>query len=403
MGVMAPPAERNELEDEQLWPFLEEKKPRVVTTAQDFVQELLFGHHGDGVTVLRNGIELLNQTDALPTELVDSLAKCSRVSQLFDHVPHDFAERIKGRLWQYETKGAESEIKKADKLNSLTEIRDCLRDGQENGSVDVDVPLYISEMRNNRKVAHPITGELVKTATQVDVFDALPQVTLAPFWERSEGGIFIGERGAGSGLHVDQCLWSNVGRQWSGYKLFAVWPWTERISILEDAGRGSLFHFPLTEEEVGYLQRASVVALLRPGDVFVFSGGVPHMAMCVSDHINVSAYESIVPLNHLSIARLSLTNSKSHFKRCWMDDDDLDELLEDVVDSIVGNQLDRNVDEETQRELTLCEEAMKEHGDSYCKRLWRREDSRRKRARLCPITDRNALLHTWQVKRQRRQ
>eukprot|EP00755_Sulcionema_specki_P010415 Sspe_Gene.6893::Locus_2318_Transcript_1_1_Confidence_1.000_Length_1366::g.6893::m.6893 len=248
------------------------------------------------------------------------------------------------------------------------------------GVVERKAPLYLSELRHTEKVPHPIVeGEMVKTATKCDVKDALPQGDLLPFWERSEGGIFIGERGAGSGLHVDQCLWSNIGKQWSGHKLFAVWPWSERISIFDDVPRGSIFHFPLSEKEISCLKRACVVALLCPGDVFVFSGGIPHMAMCVGDDINVAAYESLVPLRHTAVRTLVRTNTKDHFKRCWMDDDDLDELYEDVVDAISGNLEDSSVQGRVRRELEACREAMKEHGDGYCRRLWKREDRKRQR------------------------
>ncbi|CAE8625091.1 unnamed protein product, partial [Polarella glacialis] len=103
-------------------------------------------------------------------------------------------------------------------------------------------------------------------------------------------GIFIGERGAGSGMHVDQCLWSNVGRNWCGFKLFALWPWSDRHAILDEAGKGAIFHPPLTEKEVGFLSRARTVCLIAPGDVWVFSGGQPHTALCVGDGVNISAY-----------------------------------------------------------------------------------------------------------------
>eukprot|EP00754_Rhynchopus_humris_P045979 Rhum_TRINITY_DN5461_c0_g1::Rhum_TRINITY_DN5461_c0_g1_i1::g.17453::m.17453 len=389
--------------DEQLWPFLEEKKPLVAKSVEEFVQTVMFGNHRDTITVLPNGITLMNQHKALPEGLVSALRQSTRVSHVLQRLPEDFAENTKGRLWQYITKGRETEIKNTAKTDNLSAVRDHLTDGHEAGELDVNAPLYLSELRYTHKVEHPITSEMVKTATRADIFDAIPQVALAPLWERSEGGIFVGERGAGSGLHVDQCLWSNIGRQWYGHKLVALWPWEERISILEDAGKGSIFHLPLTENEVSMLKRASVIALLKPGDVFVFSGGVPHMAMCVGDDLNVCAYESFVPLNHKSVARLALSNSKDHFKKCWMDDDDLDELLEDVVDSLVGNVEDPNIDSSTKSELELCEEAMKSHGDSYCRRLWRRVDARRRRAQLNPVVDRNATPVEPSSQHQKRQ
>ncbi|KAJ9443707.1 hypothetical protein DIPPA_06826 [Diplonema papillatum] len=386
---------------EALWPFLEEKAPTTVETTEEFVQEVLFGSHRDKVVVLPNGIEKLNQQNAIPAGLQEALLKSSRVWEVLANLAPDAADTLKGRLWQYNEKGKESEIKRADKLGSLKEVWETLRTGQDDGTYDKGVPLYISELRNNKKVRHPVTGEMVKTATQIDVMDVIPQAGLAPFWERGEGGIFLGERGSGSGLHVDQCLWSNVGKQWQGYKLFAVWPWEERIAILEDAKRGSIFHFPLGEEEVKFLERACVVALIKPGDVFVFSGGIPHMAMCVGDQLNVTAYESMIPLNEKAIYMLARTNSKDHFKKCWMDDDDLDELLEDVVDALAGNVSDRNIDDDTRREIQACEEAMKQHGDAYCRRLWEREDARRKRVKAAPVVDRNACTVNPASKRMR--
>ena len=68
------------------------------------------------------------------------------------------------------------------------------------------------------------------------------------YWDRHDEGVFIGNRGSGKGVHVDQVLWSNarasqvskksnkstdswifcclaeVGKNWRGYKLVAAWP-----------------------------------------------------------------------------------------------------------------------------------------------------------------------------------
>eukprot|EP01060_Flectonema_neradi_P015597 TRINITY_DN22225_c0_g1_i1.p1 TRINITY_DN22225_c0_g1~~TRINITY_DN22225_c0_g1_i1.p1 ORF type:complete len:407 (+),score=45.87 TRINITY_DN22225_c0_g1_i1:39-1259(+) len=377
---------------ERVWPFMDEKPARVMENVDDFVNFLMYGDHMNTITVLTDGIRKLGQQNGLPEDLVKGLQKSRRVRELFDRCPNSFLETTKGRVWQYNEAGRETEIKSADKLDSLTEIREALLSEEEAGKYNRDVPIYISELRNSKKKQHPITGEMVKTATQIDVRDVVSQATLAPFWERGEGGIFIGERGAGSGLHVDQCLWSNIGKQWYGYKLVALWPWEERINILEDAKRGSIFHFPLTQENIEHLSRAAVVALIKPGDVFVFSGAIPHMAMCIGDEINVTAYESFLPLNVNAITTLSLTNSKDHFKRCWMDDDDLDEIFEDIVDSIAGNLQDSRVDPDTLRDLKRCEEVMIEYGDSYCRRLWNREHARRKRAADRPLIQRHAGL-----------
>lgn len=73
------------------------------------------------------------------------------------------------------------------------------------------------------------------------------------YWDRHDEGVFIGNRGSGKGVHVDQVLWSNarasqmavmrrdsqrfhaipgflvsrlaeVGKNWRGHKLVAAWP-----------------------------------------------------------------------------------------------------------------------------------------------------------------------------------
>ena len=48
-----------------------------------------------------------------------------------------------------------------------------------------------------------------------------------------------------------------------------------------------LFAAPLQPRELQALQRAAKVALLRPGDVYMFSGGVAHTVMCVSQALSV--------------------------------------------------------------------------------------------------------------------
>eukprot|EP01062_Namystynia_karyoxenos_P008193 TRINITY_DN12878_c0_g1_i1.p2 TRINITY_DN12878_c0_g1~~TRINITY_DN12878_c0_g1_i1.p2 ORF type:complete len:238 (+),score=75.97 TRINITY_DN12878_c0_g1_i1:719-1432(+) len=202
-----------------------------------------------------------------------------------------------------------------------------------------------------------------------------------PFWERSDGGMFIGERGAGSGLHVDQFLWSNVGRNWCGHKLLAIWPWKEQCSILDDAGRGTLFHFPLDDRARGLLARAATVALVQPGDVWVFSGGQPHMALTVGDGLSVCAYESFVPASIESVRTLLCTNTKEHWKNCWTDDEDLEELLEEVVDNIQDALASRQTPKRLRECLEDCAQTMRDHGNSYCRRLWAIEDRGSKRRR----------------------
>lgn len=208
--------------------------------------------HVDRVVVLRNGIEQLRQSDACPEQLRQAAQISRSVRDVLAELENANASAsFRARLWHYSQRGSEKEIKvskskvkenqgttksgiQPDK-KSLVALTQQLRTLGTAGKVSPHAALYISELRWQQKVKHPLDpDEEVKTATNCDIFDVAPFSRHMPLWERSEGGIFIGERGAGSGLHVDQCLWSNVGRNWCGFKLFAIWPWEERHKILDD-------------------------------------------------------------------------------------------------------------------------------------------------------------------------
>ncbi|CAE7872525.1 unnamed protein product [Symbiodinium microadriaticum] len=297
---------------ECLWPIRADQQPEVVHTVEEFLEILQMQRHLERVVVLPNGIELLGQTRALPEELCQAIAGSLGVRDVLGRLGDQKASaHFRARLWHYSARSKEKEIKvpksrpPPDGMDkkSLAALRQEFLAQEREGKVKSDAPLYISELRWQRKVSHPLNpSEWVKTATSCDVFDVTPFSKQMPLWERSEGGIFVGERGAGSGLHVDQCLWSNVGRNWCGFKLFALWPWSERHRILDEAGKGAIFHPPLTKREEDFLSRAKTVALVGPGDVWVFSGGQPHTAMCVGDGVNVCAYDCSAPDSYLLLA-----------------------------------------------------------------------------------------------------
>ncbi|CAJ1328041.1 unnamed protein product [Effrenium voratum] len=289
---------------ESLWPIREDQKPQVVHTVDEFLEVVQMQTHLDRVVVLPRGIELLGQGAAAPEQLRQAASGSKSVREVLANLA-EVSQCFRARLWHYGQRGREKEIKVPKKSTAgkdpddkkcLASLHRELGAQEKDGKVQSDMALYISELRWQRKVRHPLDNERVKTATNCDIFDVAPFARHLPLWERSEGGIFVGERGAGSGLHVDQCLWSNVGRNWCGFKLFAVWPWLERHSILDDAGKGTVFCPPLTQKEEEFLSRAKTVALVGPGDVWVFSGGQPHTALCVGDGVNICAYDRAVML-----------------------------------------------------------------------------------------------------------
>jgi len=370
---------------DQIWPISAAQQPEVVHTAEAFLEVLLFQPHLGRVVVLPNGIQLLGQQESIPASIRQAVGSSSTMRGFFERLDQGVLGKFRARLWHYGARGAETEIRRGggDSRRSLRETLRALREREERGAVPRGAPLYLSELRWCQKVRHPLApGELVKTATNCDVYDCTPLARRMPLWERSEGGIFVGEAGTGSGLHVDQCLWSNVGRNWCGHKLFAVWPWAERLRILEEAGKGRVFQLPLGEEEAGYLRRAQTIALLRPGDVVVFSGAQPHTALCVGQGLSVTAYESFVNAHPGSLNLLVRSNTRSaHLRSCWMDNEDLDELYEDVVDSLQKHAKDPGTDPRLQLRLQECAAVMREDGDVYCEELWEQEDRGARRRR----------------------
>merc|ERR1712039_183005 len=97
--------------------------------------------------------------------------------------------------------------------------------------------------------------------------------------------------------------------------------------------------------------------------------------MCVGNGLNVSAYESFVPAHPAAVGLLVRSNTKfAHWKNCWMDHDDLDELYEDVVDRLQSALRDPTIETRLQLRLEECVLAMRDRGDAYCKDLWAQED-----------------------------
>lgn len=368
---------------EALWPIRDDQRPVVTQTADDFLNAMLFQPQLDTIVVLPGGVAKLGQQDALPHALRGAVARSNSVREFLAAMPEDASSAFKARLWHFPARGEEREIKDGGPRRTLAQVAQGLYQRQDEGIVPTDAPLYVTELRWLTKVDHPLVkGERVKTATNIDVYDFTPLSRHMPFWERSAGGIFVGERGTGSGFHVDQCLWSNVGRNFCGYKLFAIWPYTERLSILDDAGKGTVLHLPLSPQHEDFLRRAKSVALVGPGDVWCFSGGQPHTALCVGDGINISAYESYVPAHPAAVGLLVQSNCKdTHWRKCWMDDEDLDELYEDVVDALQRSLADPDLSVFLRGRLLDCVHAMRREGDSYCRELWAQEDEGRRRRR----------------------
>ena len=114
----------------------------------------------------------------------------------------------------------------------------------------------------------------------------------------------------------------------------------------------TLFLPPLLPSQSAALRRARQVALVGPGDVFVFSGANAHMALSVSAALSITAYESFVNLHPTNLRVLLDSGTPRHYRQCrtrqpMLDDIKLDiaEALNDVTGDLEEGELaDRDVE-----------------------------------------------------------
>jgi len=155
-----------------------------------------------------------------------------------------------------------------------------------------------------------------------------------PMWDR--GHAFVGGKASGSSVHVDQSLWSNIGKNWLGYKILFVWKWGEDSQAVLERFCKEILKPPFSEMEKKMLQNTVKIALVRPGDMYVFSGANAHMTLGVGQPLSLTAYESFLNLNPRNIAVFRKSGRFEHFEECTMDESDLEDLEDDVLDNIEG-------------------------------------------------------------------
>ena len=107
--------------------------------------------------------------------------------------------------------------------------------------------------------------------------------------------------------HVDARPESNIGKNWRGYKLLAVWPEGAPSGDVLCDFNGDVFCHPLSTKHQRALSGAACIVLLRPGDVFIFNGGVAHTTLCVSDGLGLTGYETFVSMNSAHIQQMLTT------------------------------------------------------------------------------------------------
>ncbi|CAE8721527.1 unnamed protein product, partial [Polarella glacialis] len=299
------------------WPLelLEDpaRQPRIVETPEAFCRELLLGEHLEDFVVLPNGIDLLDLSweDSVPEDVRTCLQDC--------HSAYDFAQKLlqqpemlekyRADIEYVDAKRQQRDVLKKEKNDLGKRIREALRMAEE-GAADPAM-LYVAEMRMQKERPHPMGGDKAKTICLRDMKDVLgPLVSWTLYWDRYDEGFFAGGKRSGKGVHIDQVLWSNVGRNYSGYKLVAAWPKGEISKQVATEFYDVLFSPPLKEAELKALHKAAKVILLRPGDVYLFSGGIAHTVLCASEGMCIGAYESLVTLHPVHVEHFLHTTDK---------------------------------------------------------------------------------------------
>jgi len=167
------------------------------------------------------------------------------------------------------------------------------------------------------------------------------------YWDDYSEGLFIGGHNTAYSLHVDQLCTSNVGTQFFGHKLVAIWAHPDGTREVLDAHHRSVFAAPLSPAQQAALSKACCIALVPPGAVSVFSGVNAH-ATCnlgfsapgeadtlPAPTLCVNSYEAFVNVNEAHVRAMIATNtSPFHHEDFWLDDDDLDDFKYDVRQQI---------------------------------------------------------------------
>ena len=317
---------------------------------QVFKELMLFGSHIDRIIVLKDGVSRLGLDNALPAEVASAAEGETCVRRFLDRLGDEPALReMRGRVYITPADSRDEDELKASKdgteLDTLADKRRALGEAASERPRD---GVYLAELRRANKYRHTADGLWSKSLLARGVCDAVgrTRARAMPYWDRYDEGIFVGARFGGSPMHVDQIMWSNVGKNWLGHKLLVVWPYGEASGPLFDEHHYNLFIPPLQPNESRALEQAAQVALLGPGDVVLFSGGNAHMAVSVSAGLSVTAYESFLNLHPRNLAAFVESGTKAHYRQCrsrqpMLDDikGDVSESLNDLCEDVEGNEL----------------------------------------------------------------
>ncbi|KAG8468501.1 hypothetical protein KFE25_013584 [Diacronema lutheri] len=375
------------------------KAPRVLGSAEAFVDALFVGKHVDELLVLRDGLRKLGLAGAMRRDVLSAVERSRTIPEFASRMGARELDALDGRVYYWTPDGRERTLKRDREGNLHRSVREKLCAAAELAHSSAQAShspsegaaaglratggLYIAELARRRRRQHPCSpGERSRTLATRDVQDVLPHGAgrFLPCWDR--GHAFVGGEGTGSSVHVDQVCWSNVGKNFAGRKAIAIWPtgretrrvldlWYRHCLLRPDNGTGEL-----PAEAAAELASASRLAVVEPGDVFVFSGANAHTTIVVPDRtpdctpgvpgprsgaargrtrapprrreglrsteppppptrascLSLTAFESFINLNEENLRAFLTTGTPAHDDECAMREDDLIDFKEDVAD-----------------------------------------------------------------------
>lgn len=253
---------------------------------------------------------------------------------------------------------------------SILELRRCSKGGlswQATFSLDNDRLRFVSEYR-----------ALVMMSTCV----AILAVDFSSVFSRAQAkteefGYSLMDVGTGSIIFSSGvCTMPKRGGASRLYKIMKLWPVLLIGFVRAALMWGIDYHVPPGEYGIhwNFFFTIAVISLVSTAT------DLSALASATAASLALGAYQSFVPAHEEAMQLLVHSNTKaSHWRNCWMDDDDLDELYEDVVDSLQRALRDSKLNPRLRSRLEGCRKVMRECDDSYCKELWDQEDRGQRR------------------------
>lgn len=322
--------------------------PVVVQTAEQFLHATCLESHINEVIVLPQGLDKLDLTSSLPAYVLQLARESDSVLQFCDRLDAEKGLHHFDAYLSRFPEGEETLLSRDKHGDRFEDLYEMCREAKKEYPTD---KYYISELGRYDKRDHPLTKERTRCLLDAEVRDrAEQQLGLRlPIWER--GNAFVGEAGTGSCVHVDKVMWSNTGKNWSGYKLFCMWPLGKESDAILDKHYKKIMSPPFSDLDLEALRSAVKVCLLVPGDVYVFCGACAHMAVSVGPELNISGYEALVNFHRDSLRVFCTSGTEGHLEAEQASTSAMYEWKEDAVQRVIDAAQDVHEGRLTKQQL----------------------------------------------------